>query len=177
MKVTSALLNSLHLNKVYYLLTGRDLQMIRELFECLDIRQKRRIDDAQFMAFMKHSSDLNTKQIYSVFDMFDISNNGFLELDEFYLLICMLIAIKDKQEKEFLFRHSRTCFELLDEDGGETISRHEFMRFGFIFNFSKSTIKKIFNEYDISGDHELDYEEFKIFCLAAVDKEREKRGE
>ncbi len=167
---------SLHLNKVFYLMTGRDLQMIRELFDSLDVRRKQRIDDAQFYAFMKHATDLNTKHIYSVFDMFDISNNGFLELDEFYLLVCMLVAIKDRQEREFLFRHSRTCFELLDEDGGESISREEFMRFGFIFNLSKTTIKKIFSDYDISGDHELDYEEFKMFCLAAVDKEKERQA-
>ena len=48
---------------------------------------------------------------------FSLEQKGDLEFDEFYLLACMLVAIKDGVEKEFLFRHSRTCFELLDEGG------------------------------------------------------------
>lgn len=67
-----------------------------------------------------------------MFDIFDVDKNGTMEFDEFYLLLCMLIALKvgvsshlvacitypqDNLEKQFIWKHSRTCFELLDEDG------------------------------------------------------------
>eukprot|EP00002_Diphylleia_rotans_P004536 TRINITY_DN1338_c0_g1_i6.p1 TRINITY_DN1338_c0_g1~~TRINITY_DN1338_c0_g1_i6.p1 ORF type:complete len:159 (-),score=33.54 TRINITY_DN1338_c0_g1_i6:574-1050(-) len=83
---------------------------------------------------------------------------------------CML---QDNEEKQFLFRHSRTCFELLDDDGSEAISLREFERFGFLFNFGQSSIKSIFKEFDVSGDKELDYNEFRMFTFACIDRERE----
>ena len=64
---------------------------------------------------------------------------------------CTLSA-QDKQEKEFIFRHSRTVFELLDEDGSNDISAEEFESFGFLFNFQGSAVRQIFREFDVSGD-------------------------
>ena len=69
-----------------------------------------------------------------------MDKNGTMEFDEFYLLLCMLIALKvgrirarrvfsssssakDNLEKQFIWKHSRTCFELLDEDGSN-VSLH-----------------------------------------------------
>lgn len=34
-------------------------------------------------------------------------------------------------------------------------------------------MNKIFSDFDISGDKELDYDEFRIFTLAAIDKQKE----
>ena len=34
--------------------------------------------------------------------------------------------VKDRTEKQFIFRHSKIVFDLLDEDGGGTISADEF---------------------------------------------------
>ena len=59
---------------------------------------------------------------------------------------------QDKQEKEFIFRHSRTVFELLDEDGSNDISAEEFESFGFLFNFQGRAVRQIFREFDVSGD-------------------------
>ena len=131
------------------------------------------LDDLQFLAFMRLHTDLSDKEIYNVFDMFDVDGSGSLEFDEFYLLICMLVAIKDNQEKQFLFRHSRTCFELLDEDGSGSVGVEEFENFGFLFNFTRSSVRQIFKEFDISGDKELDYDEFRMFTFACIDKEKE----
>ena len=63
-----------------------------------------------------------------------------------------LWIFKDKQEKQFIYRHSRTVFDLMDEDGSNTISAEEFGQFGFIFNFHGTAVKNIFNEFDVSGD-------------------------
>lgn len=62
------------------------------------------------------------------------------------------MQLQDKQEKEFIFRHSHTVFELLDEDGSNDISAEEFESFGFLFNFQGSAVRQIFKEFDVSGD-------------------------
>ena len=85
--------------------------------------------------------------------MLDVDCSGTLDFDEFYLLVCILIAVQDKDEKHFIYRHSRTVFDLLDEDASGNISCHEFEKFGFLFNLQGEAMRTIFSEFDVSGDH------------------------
>lgn len=101
---------------------------------------------------MKYLTDLTKREIYLLFDKLDIDNSGCIEFEEFYFIICILIAIKDNQIKEFIYRHSRTVFDLLDDNNSASISAEEFNTIGFLFNFDNSSVKAIFNEFDISGD-------------------------
>ena len=102
-----------------------------------------------------------------------------------------MLAQQDRQEKEFIYRHSRTVFELLDTDGSNNISGEEFENFGFLFNFDASAVNQIFREFDVSGDQvcvcvyacvcvvigsllqELDYQEFRMFAMACIDRQNE----
>jgi len=43
---------------------------------------------------MHHMTDLQPKEIYDVFDMFDTDGSGKIDFDEFYLLFCILVAHK-----------------------------------------------------------------------------------
>ncbi|XP_013394434.1 EF-hand calcium-binding domain-containing protein 9-like [Lingula anatina] len=173
MKVRSHVLQHLHLDKSYSLLTGRNVKIILEIFKLLDIHGKMCLNDIQFYHYMRQVTDLDKKKIYKVFDMLDVDGSGEIDFDEFYLLSCILIAIKEKQEKQFIFRHSRTVFELLDEDGSGTISAEELGTLGFLFNFRSDAVKGIFEEFDVTGDQELDYKEFRMFAMAAIDKQNE----
>lgn len=110
------------------------------------------LNDVQFLAFMRVVTDLNKNQIYKVFDMLDCDGSGSIDFDEFYLLICILIAVQDKEEKHFIYRHSRTVFDLLDEDSSGNISSFEFETFGFMFNLEGKAIREIFKDFDVSGD-------------------------
>ena len=56
---------------------------------------------------------------------------------------CLLIFLQDKQEKDFIVRHSQTVLELLDEDGNSNISAQEFEGFSFLFNFEGRAVKQI----------------------------------
>lgn len=111
----------------------------------------------------------------------------------------LLPSVQDKQEKQFIFRHSRSVFELLDADGSNNISAEEFESFGFLFNFERRAVWQIFREFDVSGDQvnmiytngwlllrmskkvyklrvnfqELDYQEFKMFAMACIDRQNE----
>ena len=70
----------------------------------------------------------------------------------------------------------------MDEDGGGTISAEEFKRYiiflpsiswifrsyGFLFNLNDQSIGELFQEFDVSGDDELDYKEFRMFAMACI---------
>ena len=43
---------------------------------------------------MHSATDLSKDQIYRVFDMLDVDNSGLLDFDEFYLLVCILLAVR-----------------------------------------------------------------------------------
>ena len=60
-------------------------------------------------------------------------------------------------EKEFIYKHSRTVFDLLDEDGSNNVSIEEFKTIGFLFNFNKTIVKDLFKEFDVSGDQVTRY--------------------
>eukprot|EP00899_Mesostigma_viride_P002333 jgi/Mesvir1/120/Mv07788-RA.1 len=173
MKVRLPLLERLHLERTHQLLSARGLQYIQALFDALDVRKHARMDDIAFRSFMCCATDLSEAKINHVFEMFDVDGNGFIDFDEFYLLVCMLVAIKHHNERVFLSIHSRTCFALLDEDGGGTITLQEFERFGFVFNISMDSARKIFKQFDIDGSQELDYEEFRMFTLACLEAQQQ----
>ena len=67
--------------------------------------------------------------------------------------------------------HSKTVFELLDEDSSNTISMNEFQSLGFLFNLAKRDIRTIFHDFDVSGDDALSYAEFRMFTLACINNQ------
>ncbi|KAJ1508873.1 EF-hand calcium-binding domain-containing protein 9, partial [Coelomomyces lativittatus] len=93
MKVKSNFLKRLHLDPKYGLLNAKSAQLVYELFHLLDYRQTGGIDDIQFTAFLICCTDLSKKQIYKVFDIFDLDRSGSCEFDEFFLLVSILVAI------------------------------------------------------------------------------------
>ncbi|KAJ3238783.1 EF-hand calcium-binding domain-containing protein 9 [Chytriomyces hyalinus] len=169
MRVKSSFLKRLHLDSTWGLLTARSALICLEVFQLLDWRGAGSLDDIQFLSFMTLATDLKEKQVYKVFDIFDLDRSGSVEFDEFYLLVSILVAIKDNQGKQFMYQHWRTCFDILDEDGGRTISMKEFCTLGFLFNFSSRAIQNIYKEFDCAGNMELDYSEFRLFVLAAIE--------
>ena len=59
---------------------------------------------------------------------------------------------QDGELKQFIYRHSRTVFDLLDRDASQSISGNEFEAYGFVFNLKGKAVRQIFNEFDVSGD-------------------------
>lgn len=80
--------------------------------------------------------------------------------------------MQDHYEKEFIYRHSATIFQLIDADNSGQISAVEFGYMGVLFNFDKLAVKRIFHEFDISGDKHLDFSEFHLFTMACIDEAR-----
>ncbi|KAI8911493.1 hypothetical protein EDD86DRAFT_245773 [Gorgonomyces haynaldii] len=157
-------IQNLHLDREHGLLNAKSLLLVYELFNTLDWRKSGGLDDITFICILQHATDLSVRKIYKIFELFDLDGSGSVEFNEFYLLVCILVAVNDKASKNFMFRNWRTCFEILDADGSGAVSKEEFETLGFLFNFSSNAIKRIYDEFD-----ELDRDDFQLFVLAAID--------
>lgn len=76
-----------------------------------------------------------------------------------------LFYLQDNIEKQFIYSHSRTVFDFLNEDASNAVSVDEFVNFGFLFNFREDAIKDIFKEFDLSGDQVCGHSLLHIIIL------------
>ncbi|CAG7837865.1 unnamed protein product [Allacma fusca] len=187
MKVISPMIDYFHLDPAYALLSIQNLMTAMQVFHLLDLHGSKFLNDVIFGYYMKQTTDLESGEIGVVFRLLDVDGSGTMEFDEFYLLFCVMIACKlpmvpavsgrisrnpDQYEKEFVYRHSSSIFRLIDADNSGQISSHEFANMGMLFNFDKRSVMSIFNEFDISGDKNLDFSEFRLFTMACIDEQR-----
>lgn len=52
------------------------------------------ITDILFYQFMKRATDMTQIMIYKIFDMLDFDGSGQIDFNEFYVIICILVAVK-----------------------------------------------------------------------------------
>lgn len=50
--------------------------------------------DILFYQFMKRATDMKQGMIYKIFDMLDFDGSGQIDFNEFYVIICILVAVK-----------------------------------------------------------------------------------
>ncbi|XP_063044232.1 EF-hand calcium-binding domain-containing protein 9-like isoform X1 [Engraulis encrasicolus] len=162
------LLHSLDFNSVYCLLSLRNAKILADYFKLLDVHNTNTLNDVQFSHFMREVTTFEEGKIMMTFDMLDWNASGTIGFQQFYMLVCILLSSQHNVEKNFIFRHSRPVFELLDMDGGRTICPAEFRSSAFLFNLTGPALKKIFTEFDVSGDEHLNYKEFKMFAMACI---------
>ncbi|ODM97307.1 EF-hand calcium-binding domain-containing protein 9 [Orchesella cincta] len=172
MRVDCSVLTCIHLDPGYALLSVQNTLTCMEMFNIIDVHRSNKLNDVQFMLLLRNISNLSRYEIDVIFNLLDVDHSGEIEFEEFYLIFCILIANKDSYEKEFIYRHSGTIFQLIDSDASGQISSAEFSHMGVLFNFDHSAIKRIFNEFDISGDKSLDFSEFRLFTMACIDEAR-----
>jgi Ca2+-binding EF-hand superfamily protein len=68
------------------LLNARSAFLVWEVFSLLDWRKTGALDDIQFSVFLQMVTDLNSKQIEKIFDIFDLDRSGAVEFDEVTVL-------------------------------------------------------------------------------------------
>uniref|UniRef100_K7FQ49 EF-hand calcium binding domain 9 n=1 Tax=Pelodiscus sinensis TaxID=13735 RepID=K7FQ49_PELSI len=173
------LLQFLYLDKIYCLLSVRNARALAEYFQLLDVHKKNTLNDLQVYHFLHYVTDLTKEQIMLVFDLLDWNATGELGFDEFYMLVCILMAHEKQNhlEKQFIYQHSGAVFELLDMDGGHTVGPREFQATRFLFNIKKQELEKIFKDFDVSGDEQLNYKEFKMFTIFCIERQQKKERE
>ncbi|XP_049631617.1 EF-hand calcium-binding domain-containing protein 9 [Suncus etruscus] len=168
----------LYLDKLYCLLSLKNVKALMEYFHILDVHQKNTLNDVLFYHFLKHVTNLKGSQIMRVFDLLDWNADGEIGFDQFYILVCILLAQHNNLEEQFIFRHSRPVFDLLDLDGELRIGASIFQAYNFLFNIEKQEFGEIYHDFDITGDRRLNYKEFKLFTIFFMDKyQKKQKGE
>ncbi|XP_053146519.1 EF-hand calcium-binding domain-containing protein 9 isoform X3 [Hemicordylus capensis] len=170
-------LHFLCLDRIYCLLSVRNARALAYYFNLLDVHKKNALNNLQFYNFLYYVTDLTMTQIVLVFDLLDWDGTGEIGFDEFYMLVCIIMSHESHLEKQFMYRHSHPVFELLDIDGGHTIGPAEFQATRFLFNIKKAELSQIFKDFDISGDEQLNYKEFKMFTIFCIDRQQKKARE
>ncbi|ETE71499.1 EF-hand calcium-binding domain-containing protein 9, partial [Ophiophagus hannah] len=162
------------MNKIYCLLSVRNARALTSYFHLLDVHKKNTLNNLQFYHFLRHVTNLPRSQIMLLFDLLDWDGKGEIGFDEFYMLVCIIMAHENHLEKQFMYRHSHAVFELLDIDGGHTVAPAEFQATRFLFNIRKTELSQIFKDFDISGDEQLNYKEFRMFTIFCIDRQQRK---
>nr|XP_014338202.1 PREDICTED: EF-hand calcium-binding domain-containing protein 9 isoform X2 [Bos mutus] len=141
----------LYLDKLYCLLSVRNVKALVEYFHLLDVHHKKTLNDVLFYHFLHHVTDLTRNQITVVFNMLDWNAVGEIGFDQFYMLVCILLAQENHLEEQFIFRHSRPVFELLDLDGELKIGPDNLHMYNFLFNIKKQQLRDLYYNFDITA--------------------------
>ncbi|XP_014641709.1 PREDICTED: EF-hand calcium-binding domain-containing protein 9 [Ceratotherium simum simum] len=165
----------LYLDKLYCLLSVRNVKALVDYFHLLDVHRKNTLNDVLFYHFLHHVTNLTRTQINIVFNMLDWSAVGEIGFDQFYMLVCILLAQENRLEERFIFRHSRPVFELLDVDGELRVGAANFHMYNFLFNIKRQALRELYHDFDITGDRCLNYKEFKLFTIFFMDKYQERQ--
>lgn len=164
-------LSFMHLTPPSFNLSARNYQIIRKLYQMLDYTSNG-IDDVVFKHFLKKVFKKNMDRQYEfIFNLFDTNLTSSIDFDEFYLLIQILIAIRDKKIRQFFNANTRVCFDLLDSDCLGMITNRQQKELCFLLNMEKSDIEEKFDHHDTSKNEALDFEEFKILVQDCLDNQ------
>lgn len=164
-------LSFMHLTPPSYNLSARNYQIIRKLYQMLDYTQKG-LDDVVIRFFLEEvfkDKVIRKKDCEFIFNLFDTNLTSTIDFDEFYLLIQILIAIRDRQIRQFFNANTRVCFDLLDSDCLGMITNRQQRELCFLLNMKKKDVIKKFNDHDTSKNEALDFEEFKILVQDCLD--------
>ncbi|NXC46960.1 EFCB9 protein, partial [Penelope pileata] len=145
-------LHYLCLDEQYCLLSVRNTVALAWYFQCLDFHGKKALNNLQFYCILRYLTDLDKSQIMLLFDLLDRNARGSIRFKDFYITACILLAHESHMERQFIHQHSSTAFQLLDVDGNGLITTQELQDTQFLFSFQKKELKKIFKEFDVSGD-------------------------
>ncbi|XP_075367131.1 EF-hand calcium-binding domain-containing protein 9 [Mycteria americana] len=170
-------LQRLCLDEVYCLLSVRNTAVLAKDFRLLDVYRKNYLNNLQFYCFLCYMTNLNKDQIMLLFDLPDQNTWGKICFNEFYMVACILLSHENHLEKQFIHQHAGPAFQLLDVDGDNMIDFNEIEATRFLFNIQKEELKKIFKDFDISGDEQLNYRELKMFTVFCIDKQQQKEEE
>ncbi|XP_059125187.1 EF-hand calcium-binding domain-containing protein 9 isoform X1 [Peromyscus eremicus] len=165
----------LYLDKIYCLLSLRNVKALMEYFHLLDAHRRNTLNDVLFFHFLHHVTNMKITQIKMIFDMLDWTAVGEIGFDQFYVLVCIVLSHQNHLEDQFMYRHSRPVFDLLDLDGELKIGASNFEMYRFLFNIKKQELRDLFHDFDITGDRLLNYKEFKLYTIFCTDKSTDRK--
>ena len=148
-------------------LTGEEFEIVRDLFNTMDIDGDARITADEFKEHIKKGckSEKDKEGIDDYVDflmrLYDIDGNGSLEFPEF-LQIDAYITYEKKASEEYV----KQLFKALDKEEKGYVSADDVKRFCRIFNsvddvpYNEEKLDALIKTMDINGDGKIDYQEF-----------------
>ena len=172
----------MHLSTPSYNLSAQNFHIIRRVFETLAFSKDgdsksgqtdnddASLDDVMFKAFFNAVVEPNSVvKADKVFELFDTDMGNSVDFDEFYLCVCILIAIKDNVIGHFFEANTRVCFDLLDTESLGMITKNQVAQMSILLDVDETEVARNFKEFDTSHDEALDYDEFRLFALRCID--------
>uniref|UniRef100_A0A667HJK8 EF-hand calcium binding domain 9 n=1 Tax=Lynx canadensis TaxID=61383 RepID=A0A667HJK8_LYNCA len=162
----------LYLDKLYCLLSVRNVKVLVEYFHLLDVHHNNTLNDVLFYHFLHHVTNWKRRQIMIVFNMLDWNAMGEIGFDQFYMLVCILLA----QQVSNKIDHSRWLKFPLNADAEAGLNWcRQLPHVQLLFNIKKQELKELYHDFDITGDRRLNYKEFKLFTIFTMDKYQERQ--
>ena len=146
-----------------------DKEIREKLYMIMDYNNKGLVDRETYIEIMRS---------WSSFSAVDINNDNELDIDELKTLIWVL---EDQEPDE---RRIQQELKLIDEDGGGTVDRLEFISYlmspaGEGSGYYDFNVKKMFDQFDINKDGFIDKDEFYIILKSTFEdivREKTKDG-
>ena len=165
----------MHLSKPSYNLSARNFDIIHKVYDQLCGGSNADgdgdgdgMDDIMFKHFI-NAVLKDGRKADDMFELFDTDMGNSVDFDEFYLCVCILIAIKDNVIGHFFEANTRVCFDLLDTESLGMITKNQTKQMAIILDMTPREVMSNFEEFDTSHDEALDYEEFRLFALRCID--------
>ncbi|KAH0791978.1 EF-hand calcium-binding domain-containing protein 9-like [Histomonas meleagridis] len=158
----------MHLVPPAYTLSAKDFQVVHKIYDMLNFNHLG-LDDVVFGLFVSSLLEGNSEAHQFLFDLFDTDGSNRVEFDEFYLLILILVALKDNQAIPFFAQNTRVCFDLLDIESMGMITMRQAVYLSVLLNIDKKIIDQKFIEFDTSNNNALEFDEFELFIMSVLD--------
>ena len=151
-------LSQFTLDQTHLLMRSRDVSRIKAAYDALDDGGFECLELGTFTSFVQANTTLTKRNTHRLFDILDSDLSGAIDFPNFYLLVCILVAMHTGLSQDFLLKHASLVFELLDADSSSTISADEFKSLKLLFDIDGS---EVFKDFDLDGSDELDFEEVR----------------
>ncbi|OAF72018.1 EF-hand calcium-binding domain-containing protein 9 [Intoshia linei] len=179
----------MHLNEEYSVFDNIQslilLEIFNQLYDCrkeLEGLKTNRLEKGLNIkilnAFLQNCTNLKADYIIRIIDLLStIEKQGnkeveIMHFENFVFMVAILVALKDGKQKIFSFNHDKILFNLIDSDRSGSICLDEFLRFGFLLGINKNkSLESLFRKFDITGDKELEFMEFRLLIFAYMDEE------
>lgn len=138
------------------LLTKKEREQYRRVFEKLDVDQSGSLTEDEFLNGTRDffGMELTVEDAMHLYKKIDINKDGSIQFNEF-VLVCLE---KDELHSQLKLR---SAFEMMDKNGDNTISLDELLDvFSFNKNFDMKMAKQIIKQVDKNKDGGIQFDEF-----------------
>ena len=127
-----------------------------------------RMNEYQFLYFMRNLTSFPDYEIFNIFDFFDHLESATIGFSEFFLIISLFCAKLSCQATQCLFLHGQELFELLS-DHHPKMTFEQFSRLATVLAIDETTLMEHVRETGIDTLDLISYDDFLLNYFAILD--------